>query len=193
MQPVATALVERRRGSASTTRGGRRVRQRQAHVGRRDPALRVQHALEHRGVRLGEAGAAPPGSSASAWARPSSSLPASPHSIIATNRAVHTCADAEIAPAPPMHMSGKRNGSSPPSTAKPRGRVGEQLERVGVECTRPPASRRRCSDARRARAARPRRGRGRCGTGCCRATTGTGLASATAWKCATIPASDGRT
>ena len=61
------------------------------------------------------------GSSASACARPSSTLPASPHSIIATKRSVHTCAAAQIAPAPPISTVGKRNGSSPPSTEKSRG------------------------------------------------------------------------
>ena len=59
------------------------------------------------------------GRSASAWARPSSTLPASPHSIISTNGSVHTCADAQMVPAPPMSTSGNRNGSSPPSTANP--------------------------------------------------------------------------
>ena len=35
-----------------------------------------------------------------------------------------------------MSTSGKRNGSSPPSTAKSSGASGEQLERVEVEARR---------------------------------------------------------
>ena len=48
------------------------------------------------------------GRSISASARPSSTLPAAPHSIIETNCSVHTCADAQIVPAAPMSIIGKR-------------------------------------------------------------------------------------
>ena len=94
------------RGEAALDRGARGVGQRHPHVGSGDAALRVQHALEHRGIRLRERGLRPPAAAPRRGARPSSSLPASPHSTIATNRAVHTCADAVMPPTPPMHTIG---------------------------------------------------------------------------------------
>ena len=108
------------------------------------------------------------GSSASAWARPSSTLPASPHSIIETNCSVHTCADAQIAPAPPMSTIGKRNGSSPPSTAKSSG-----APRSSSSVSRSRPVRLLDPDDVRVRRglehAGGARGADRCGTRCCRA------------------------
>ena len=50
-QPCAAVIASSARSRAAS----RRVHQRQAHVGRGDSALRVQHGLEHRRVGLGEA------------------------------------------------------------------------------------------------------------------------------------------
>ena len=151
----------------------RRRRHRQAHVGRGDPPLRVQHALEHRRVRLGEA-AATTGSSASWCARPSSTLPASPHSIIATKRSVQTCAVAPmIARAPPIRTIGKKYGSSPPRTAKSSGAPASTAI-VSGSTGRWPASPRRCSGCARARGAHRPRGGDRCASGCCRRRSAAG-------------------
>ena len=74
---------------------------RKAEVGSGDAALRVQHAFEDRGVRLGEA-RGDHGEErlvvARGLRRPSRR---GAHSIIATQRAVQTWADAMIPPAPP--------------------------------------------------------------------------------------------
>ena len=73
------------------------------------------------------------------------------------------------------------------------GRAGEQLERVEVEAGRGLLDPDDVRVRRRPRARRRRRGCDRCGSRCCRARPGPGDASATARKCATMPASDGRT
>ena len=135
-----------------------------ADVGRGDAALRVEHALEDRGVGLGEAGL-DTGSSASAWARPSSSLPARPHSIIATNRAVQRCAAAAIAPGAAHAHVGNSERVVAAEQAEPARRAGQDLERVGVERADRLLHARDVRDARPARAARRRPARGRCGTG----------------------------
>jgi hypothetical protein len=85
-----------------------------------NPALRVEHALEHGGVGSAKRQRTT-GRSASARDRPSSTFALSPQSIIATNHSVQTWAEAAIAPDPPISASGNRYASSPPRTWKPSG------------------------------------------------------------------------
>ena len=117
--------VERRRRAPRRARprptSPARVHEREPDVGRRDAALRVQHALEHRRVRLDEQrlhhrqqrlGVA------RGRRRPC------PRARTRSSRRTARCRRAPTRrsrPAPPMSTSGKRNGSSPPSTAKSSG------------------------------------------------------------------------
>ena len=133
------------------------------------------------------------GSSASAWARPSSTLPARPHSIIATNRSVHTWAAARDR-ARAAHEHGREEErvlAAEHGEARAARRPGSRACRRRAR--RPPASRRRCSGVR-ASSSTPRGAEVAAGADRDVVdTTGTGLAAATALKCATMPASDGRT
>ena len=90
------------------------------------------------------------GSSASACARPSSTLPASPHSIIETNRSVHTWADAQIVPRAAHEHDREQERVLATEHREVGGRAPQQLERVEVEAGGRLLDARRCSGARAA-------------------------------------------
>ena len=105
----------------------------QAHVGGRDPALGVEHALEDRSGWARRSTSGRPGTAPRRAPRPSSTLPARPQSIMATNRSVHTCAVARDRAGATHEHGGEQERVVAAEHREVAGRVGEDLERVGVE------------------------------------------------------------
>ena len=158
--PVSgTRVAGPRRGS------GRRRRRDAVVIGMRTSGVamrpwRVQHALEHRGVRLGEAGLDHREERFGVRGGRRRACPPRPHSTIATNRPVHTCADAVMLPTAPMQTSGKSERVVAAQHAEAARRRRRALQRVGVERRHRLLDAGDVRDRRPARAARPRRDRG---------------------------------
>ena len=119
------------------------VGQGQPHIWCRQPALRVQDALDDR-VRFGEQrqGDRQEGRRASTGIP---TRPASPSSIMRTKSDVRTCAAAAIEPAPPIRTMGNRYASSPPRTAK---EGGASVRTRRVSASMPPTACFTAGDAR---------------------------------------------